>query len=145
MDDWQQEWLKKLEKTGFEIERFFLDLGQAAESFTEEMGETIEVFVEQVQEVIVTEVDGFVRDFIDPLIEASNEFEEILWEDLEEYADYPDEFNFTGVGYQKPSAENNPACINCTHYHGHIYHGNLLVCGMHPYGWDDDDCPDWEN
>ena len=141
MDDWQQEWLEKLEKTGVEMEKFFLDLGEAAESFAEEVGESIEDFVEQIQDVIVTEVDGFVKDFIDPIIEASSEFENIIWEDLEDFADDTD---FTGVGYQKPSTENNPACINCANYHGHIYDDNLLVCGMHPYGWEDENCPDWE-
>lgn len=37
-----------------------------------------------------------------------------------------------------------PACVGCKHFHGEEYGGNFLVCGMHPYGWDDENCPDWE-
>jgi len=37
-----------------------------------------------------------------------------------------------------------PACVRCKHFHGEEYGGNFLVCGMHPYGWDDENCPDWE-
>lgn len=43
-----------------------------------------------------------------------------------------------------PNAEKYPACIGCSNYHGHVYNGNILVCGIHPHGWDDDNCPDWE-
>lgn len=43
----------------------------------------------------------------------------------------------------EPTATFNPACIGCKNYHGHLYGRNILVCGMHPYGWDDDNCPDF--
>lgn len=36
------------------------------------------------------------------------------------------------------------SCVGCKNYHGEIYGGNQLICGMHPYGWDDQDCPDFE-
>jgi len=45
---------------------------------------------------------------------------------------------------EKPSARHHSACIGCQHYHGYIYGNQLLVCGMHPYGWEGDSCPDWE-
>jgi hypothetical protein len=37
-------------------------------------------------------------------------------------------------------------CVGCQHYHGHVYGGQVLVCGMHPYGMeaDQDTCPDKE-
>lgn len=35
-------------------------------------------------------------------------------------------------------------CRGCQHYHGRVYGGNLLVCGMHPYGVEGDRCADWE-
>ena len=141
MDDWQQEWWKIVEKTATEMEEFLLDLSETAESFAEEVSETVEIFVEQLQEVLVTEVDNFVQDFIDIITETSDEVEANLWEDLEEFVD---ESDFMGVGSQKPTSESNPACINCANYHGRIYNGNLLVCAMHPYGWDDENCPDWQ-
>jgi hypothetical protein len=36
-----------------------------------------------------------------------------------------------------------PACQGCRHFHGASYGGNFLVCGMHPYGWDGEKCPDF--
>lgn len=44
------------------------------------------------------------------------------------------------------------ACNGCKYYDGSIYGGNLLVCGMHPYGPGDESdpatqptsCEDWE-
>ena len=141
MDDWQQEWWKKFEKTAAEMEVFLLELGEAAESFADEVGETIEDFVEQLQEVVVNEVDSFIQDFLDAIAETSDDMESSLWEDLDEFTE---DYDFMGVGFQHPTPEIHPACINCTHYHGRIYNDNLLVCGMHPYGWDDENCPDWE-
>jgi hypothetical protein len=37
-----------------------------------------------------------------------------------------------------------PACQGCCHYHGRSYGGTRLVCGMHPYGVEEEDCPDWQ-
>ncbi|MGF1539189.1 MAG: hypothetical protein ACFCU5_01855 [Pleurocapsa sp.] len=140
MDDWQQELWKKWQKTAADMETFLLEVGEAAESFADEMGETIEDFVEQFQTVVVTEVDSFIQDFLDAIAEEG-EVESSLWEDLE---DFTEDYDYMGVGFQPPTSEINPACINCVNYHGRIYHGNLLVCGMHPHGWDDEHCPDWE-
>ena len=36
------------------------------------------------------------------------------------------------------------ACIDCKFLEGKTYGGNLLVCGMHPYGPSDDACDDFE-
>lgn len=37
------------------------------------------------------------------------------------------------------------ACHGCAHYHGRIYGGTLLICAMHPYGVEDEQCLDWAN
>jgi hypothetical protein len=45
----------------------------------------------------------------------------------------------------RPAAPKQPdVCQGCCHYHGKMYGGNLLVCAMHPYGADGDQCHDWE-
>lgn len=141
MNDWQQEWWEKFEKTAAEMETFFIEVGEVAESFADEVGETIEEFVDQFQEVVVTEVDSFIQDFLDAIAETSHDVDTSLWEDLEEFTD---DYDYMGVGFQPPTPDVNAACMNCVNYHGRIYNGNLLVCGMHPYGWDDGNCPDWE-
>ena len=40
-------------------------------------------------------------------------------------------------------------CQDCIHYHGMAYGRRrethtVLICGFHPYGWDDEICPDWQ-
>jgi len=46
--------------------------------------------------------------------------------------------------YFPATVDHQPACQGCQHYHGYVYGGKLLVCGMHPYGSETGDCPDWE-
>jgi hypothetical protein len=44
-----------------------------------------------------------------------------------------------------PSRPQRPkACQGCCFYHGVAYGGQQLICGMHPYGVEDDYCGDWE-
>ncbi len=148
MDDWQQNWWEIMEKTASDVEKLIEDIGNAVELFTDEVGEKIEDFVEQLQESLVSEIDRCVEDILETLIDVSIETEIIVREDID-YADnldyFPDELDFIGIHREKPNLDKNPACIGCQHYHGRVYSGNLLVCGMHPYGWTDDSCPDWEN
>lgn len=33
-------------------------------------------------------------------------------------------------------------CRGCCHYHGHSYGGERLICAMHPYGVDQEECSD---
>lgn len=142
MEDWQKEWWEKLEKTAAEMEEFLVDVGEAAESFVDEVGETVVSFVGQLQETVGIEVDSFFQDFFEAISEDRDDFESYIWDDLDDFVDFNDD-EFMGIGSQQPTAENNPACINCANYHGKIYNGNLLVCAMHPYGWEDRNCPDW--
>jgi hypothetical protein len=54
------------------------------------------------------------------------------------------------LGFELPTGPQRPAaCRGCAHYHGIAYgysrnRRSLLVCGMHPFGWQGGDrCPDW--
>ena len=44
-----------------------------------------------------------------------------------------------------PLLQDHPTCVACRNYHGMGYGNEMLVCGMHPYGPDDESCPDWES
>ena len=140
MDDWQKEWLKQIEKTSAEFEGFLVEVEEATESFVEEVSDNISSFFEQFQSEFVDEVDGLIQELVDVLLDSSEEIDSIFRED---WPDFSDE-NFTNVSYHAPSIDSNPACINCSNYHGHSYNGNLLVCAMHPSGYEGDQCPDWE-
>jgi hypothetical protein len=54
-----------------------------------------------------------------------------------------EDMDLYGTPRIEPSSNFHGACIGCKYYHGHVYGRNLLVCGMHPYGWHDDNCPDF--
>lgn len=140
MDDWQRQWWKQLEKTATDMEDFLTEVGKATESFVDEVSDNVDLFLEQIGINVVEEVDSFIQDFVDVVITTSDEIDAVLGEDWDNFTDD----DFTSVSFHPPSAYNNPACINCANYHGQSYNGNLLVCAMHPHGWDDNNCPDWE-
>jgi hypothetical protein len=52
------------------------------------------------------------------------------------------------LGFKEAPASRPRVCHGCDHYHGIAYGysrhmRNVLVCGFHPYGWQGDHCPDW--
>ena len=138
MNDWQQEWWKHIEKTAVDMEEFLTDVGEATESLVDEVSESVGCFVDRLQVSVAGEVDSFIQDVVEILTAAGEEIDAALSEEWE----FDDDF--ININYHKPSVQNNPACINCANYHGQSYNGNLLVCAMHPHGYEGDNCPDWE-
>lgn len=127
MEKWQKEFFEMVENVTEEVEQFFSDVTGVWDT----MFELSEAIAQEVQQTIATEFDLYLNDWAEPLFD-------IYGDDLLDDFDQP-------FPYQvHPSVERHPACIGCTHYHGQVYSGNLLVCGMHPYGWEDEQCPDWE-
>ena len=131
MEDWSENFVAILEQMSADVEQFFQD-----------MGEIVEVVSEEVHNSIAIEIEHFWQDFWEPLVDIYTEF------DLEVNPDW-DDFTVEEESYfvykVDSNRENHPACQGCRHYHGQVYNNNLLVCGMHPYGWDDEHCPDWES
>ncbi|MBW4636888.1 MAG: hypothetical protein KME05_01400 [Gloeocapsa sp. UFS-A4-WI-NPMV-4B04] len=128
MEKWQKDFFEILETVADEVDHFFVGVAEAVDS----LFEITEEISEQVQNTIVTEIDQYFNELAEPLFE-------VYWE-LEEFVGETDQFPYP----VEPTAHNQPACIGCRNYHGQVYGGNLLVCGMHPSGWEDEHCPDWE-
>lgn len=128
MEQWQKDFFKMLETVADEVEYFFTEVTGMVDEFFE----LSEEITEQVQNTIVTEIDQYLNELAEPLLE-------IYWE-IEAGMEEEQPFPYT----VEPTPEEHPACVGCQHYHGQVYGGNLLVCGMHPYGWDGENCPDWE-
>ncbi|MGF1497513.1 MAG: hypothetical protein ACFB8W_11910 [Elainellaceae cyanobacterium] len=139
MDDWFWEWSRAAEATRKEVENFFHDtfhdVAETADEFADAMLQITEAMVGQMEEAIATEIEQFIDQldqwFPPPPSHISLGIE-VYWDD-----DLP------WVETVRPSSDRHPACRGCQHYHGRVYNGELLVCGMHPYGWDGKDCPDW--
>ena len=132
MDDWQKDFWALVETISVSVEEF-----------VQEIGETIEAIAQEVQQEMRVDFEIVWQAWVEPMIDLDGEgegfrFEESLFREL---LDDPDSLLTPRIS---PTAQQYPACRGCQHYHGHVYSGNLLVCGMHPYGWSDNNCPDWE-
>jgi hypothetical protein len=140
MEDWQKTFFAVLETTAVEIEHFFQDVTDVIEDVAEEIGETIDNINEQLQDTVFVEIDRYFHEIIAPIIDFEFDLDsgEIFFDTMTE------ELDFLRSPKVKPTSAHHPACINCHNYHGQVYGDNLLICGMHPYGWDGENCPDWE-
>jgi hypothetical protein len=122
MEEWPKSIIETLESVACIVDEFFL-----------EVTEMVEIFADELQNTVGVEIDQYFQDMFEPIAEIYAELEEIVGETEQSFT-YPVE----------PTPEKHPACIGCHHYHGQVYSGNLFVCAMHPYGWDTEECPDWE-
>lgn len=129
MEDWQKNLVEMLETVADEVEHFLLDITEAIESFTVFSEEV----AQQLQETISYDIEQLLNAIVEPLIEPYPELDDATF-DSEWLINDPEESLF----------KQYPACVGCRHFHGQAYGGNLLVCGMHPYGAEGDSCPDWE-
>jgi len=129
MEKWQKDFIDMIETVADEVEQFFLEMNNMVDAFLE----ITEEITEEVQSTFVADIDLFLQELTEPILEIYWELEDIS-EDIDPGFPYTVE----------ATVEKNAACIGCINYHGQVYNGNLLVCGMHPHGWDDKNCPDWE-
>jgi hypothetical protein len=104
--------------------------------------------------------DGIGREFTEFVEEATTEAQEILtlqwdelkevlteiWQDLELDFEESASINWDMPFPTKPMPDPavHPACMGCINYNGSVFGGNLLVCGIYPYGCSSDTCADWE-
>jgi hypothetical protein len=109
---------------------------------------------------LTTLFDGFGREFTELVEEVTAEAQEILnlqwdelkevltelWQEFELEFEEPTPFNWDIPIPTKLIANpaTHPACVGCINYNGSAYNGNLLICGMYPYGCNSDACADWE-
>lgn len=139
-----QNWLQDMEQAAQDLEKFVIE---SLETTVEQMAETADAvmqlpvaIVEQFEEAVLTECDRFIEsidEWLAPPIRVYTRFD-VQWDDPAEG------WTESWYGPVEPRSDYHPACVGCRHYHGSTYGGNTLVCGMHPYGWDGTDCPDWE-
>jgi NMD protein affecting ribosome stability and mRNA decay len=130
MEPWQKDLAEILETVADEVENFFQGINDMVDAFFE----LTEEITFEVQNNIAAEIDQYLQEFAEPLLEVYWELEDVV-------ADVDPAFPYQ----VEATVEQNAACIGCSNYHGQVYGGNLLVCAMHPHGWDDESCPDWEN
>lgn len=123
MEEWQKTIFETIESVTDMVDEFFMGVT-----------DLVEALADEVQNTIGVEIDQYLQDIFAPIAEIYSELEEIVGE-TEATFTYP----------MEPTIEQHPACIGCRNYHGQIYNGNLFVCAMHPYGWEAENCPDWDS
>lgn len=170
---WETMVTKELEKFSDNFDAFVENLSEELENtidfvayhidnyITPEIEEIVIEIFQPIEEIYEEWEESSGVDFINSLFfgrnsrdlsdfETRQDYEED--EDFQGYRNYGDDLldnafdlDFDFNPKVRPTSQLNPACIGCIHYHGRVYNGNLLVCAMHPHGWDSQDCPDWES
>jgi hypothetical protein len=130
MEQWEKDLVAIIETVADEVESFFQGMNDMVDAFFD----LTEEITSEVQNNIAADLDQYLQELAEPLLE-------MYW-DME---DVETDFDLSFPYSVEATVEKNPACIGCSNYHGQVYGGNLLVCGMHPHGWDDENCPDWES
>ncbi|HEY9848502.1 MAG TPA: hypothetical protein V6D28_03515 [Leptolyngbyaceae cyanobacterium] len=130
MEDWQKNLIEIVETVADDVENFLLEIADALESFAL----VSEQVAQQLQNTFSGDIEQLFSSIVDPLLELDSGLDDEIgfdsgWEVVEEESLFA----------------KHPACAGCRHLHGQIYGGNLLICGMHPYGWEGNNCPDWES
>ncbi|MDX2097471.1 MAG: hypothetical protein SFW36_06810 [Leptolyngbyaceae cyanobacterium bins.59] len=129
MDDWSRDIVKFMEDWAIDVEKFFTDLAKDAAEVVNTFTQLSEEIAESFQSAVLVEIDRSFEEWVEPFLEAFTDLDDGI-----------DPFPYS----VPPTLERSPACIGCQNYHGQVYGGTLLICGMHPYGWDGESCPDWE-
>lgn len=155
MDNWDQDlqnWLNEIQKN---IDDFYQNFDQEVNQTLDDFGMGIAKIAEECEEYI-DEITVEVNDILEETETFVNELVNFLFNDQSDFnpddyyqspptnmPDWEEWFVDENIP-AKPNPQKYPACVGCRNYHGHSYGGNFLVCGIHPYGYESDKCPDWE-
>lgn len=131
MDPWQQL-----------LNEFVVGVTREVEHFVDQVFETADAITDLAEEAVV-EVQKLVVDELERSFPFLND--EAFWTEFWDFEDGENHFDPLNTIYGVESMANTPqACRGCVHFHGQVYNGTPLVCGMHPYGPDQlTTCPDW--
>lgn len=129
MEEWQKAIFETIESVTDMVDEFFTGVT-----------EIVEVLADEVQSTIGVEIEQYLQDIFDQITEIFD-----LDEDETLSSEWQANFTYFTSYPMEPNLEEHPACIGCRNFHGQIYNGNLFVCAMHPYGWEAENCPDWES
>lgn len=142
MDDWLRDVFRLVGAIGTEVERVLADVSQDVEQMADLFLQASEYWVDHLEKAMAADIDHLLTTIDQSLVDLVEPIATLL-NGLEEAANSTTE---PIVQIVEPMMQNHPACIGCRHYHGQVYGDNLLVCAMHPYGWDASaHCPDWES
>ena len=135
MDEWLQQLQANLDKAAKDSGQW---LAKAVEGAVEETDMVISHTLDDVAKAISPVVEE-VNHYVDSGLDATEIFVYQHLTPFIEEATAPINNTVT------PYFQSHRACIGCKHYNGSEFGGNMLVCGMHPYGPEEPNCQDWES
>lgn len=128
-----------------EVEHFVDQVVDQVVETADAITDLVEEVVVESQKLVVDELERtfpFLRD--DAFWAELREFDHAFWAEFWDFEEGENNFDPFSNIYGVESMTNKPqACQGCVHFHGQVYNGTPLVCGMHPYGPDEQGCPDW--
>lgn len=135
MSDWQKDFSEMLETIANQVEDFFLDVARDVTEAVNIVFDLSEEISTELHNDFLDEMELYVTELVSPVLEAYFG----LGSAVEEAAQ-------PMIATVEPLLKQHPACLGCKHFHGQSYSGNLLICGMHPYGVGEgvETCPDKE-
>ncbi len=137
MSDWQTDLRNTMEGLTQEMESIALEVSREAIGLLDRFVALSDDFMVDMTTTFTQELETPtpITEFLDQDLEA------FLHSLLRPFVDLSmEEFNAP----QNPVIKPHPLCESCENYHGQIYGGTPLICGMHPYGITEgqDDCAD---
>jgi hypothetical protein len=123
MEEWQNE-----------IAAAFKDLTALFDGFGRELTEFVEEVTTGATDILNLQWDELKEVLTEIWQELELEFEEST----------PMQWDIPMPTRPMPDPATHPACVGCINYNGSVYGGNLLICGIYPYGCNTDTCVDWE-
>lgn len=126
-----------LETIARDIEQFLGDVARGVDEAVESLSDFSEAVMDQVEEAMAPQFDVLEREmygWLDPFMDLVTTLESSILDTTAPITQTVE-----------PMFNEHPACVGCRHYHGQTYNGVMFVCGMYPYGWEGEKCPDWES
>jgi hypothetical protein len=134
MESWLQEFSEMMQMLVEGVEQLVTDVTKQMDQAIDSFIDTSEEIAQQVQTTFELDIEPHLNEFFDPILEAYLGFEIAVEETSQPF-----------THTVEPMLNDHVVCIGCRNYHGQAYNGVMLVCGMHPSGWEDEKCPDWQS
>lgn len=134
MESWTDDFFAKLDAFADEVEQLMTDVAKDLSQTIDAIAEATDDIMEQIHTTFINDIEQQFTEFFEPLVDACLGMESVVEDSVQPFVHTID-----------PLLSNRAVCAGCRHYHGQMYGENLLVCGMHPYGWDGEQCPDWQS
>lgn len=122
---WSQQITNWLDAVAVQTEAALLDFSEGVVTCLDSLSEVAEQQAETLIDDLDREISPWLEQYFQPLLDAPLEVE---LEQAIEAIMRPWRQTI------EPPLNQHPICTGCQHYHGEFYAGQMLVCGMYPYG-----------